>query len=89
MDNTILEGELFLTLMKLKQNYANHHLAQLLSCRVATATHIILTFVHVLHSLFFKDIIGTLPNPNKNNLCSPASFSQYSSCRIVIDCTVL
>ena len=86
VENIILEDQVFLTLMKLKQNYTNLHLAQLFSCSVATVANIILTFVHVLHSLF-KDIMKTLPSPDKNKLCSLASFSQYSSCRIVIDFT--
>ena len=29
----------------------------------------------------------TIPSCYKNKLCSPSSFSQYTSCRIVIDCT--
>lgn len=28
-----------------------------------------------------------IPSKEKNQLCSPSSFSQYTSCRIVIDCT--
>jgi hypothetical protein len=29
----------------------------------------------------------TIPSRDKNRTCSPSSFSQFSSCRIVIDCT--
>ena len=36
-----LEDQLFITLMKLKQNYTNLHLAQLFSCSVATIANII------------------------------------------------
>ena len=74
-----LEDQVFITLMKLKQNYTKLHLAQLFSCSVATVSNI-LTFVHVLHSLLFKDIMTTIPSPLKNKLCSPSSFSQYSTC---------
>ena len=84
-----LEDQVFITLMKLKQNYTNLHLAQLFSCSVATVSNIVLTFVHVLHSLLFKDIMTTIPSRMKNKLCSPSSFSQYSTCRIIIDCTDL
>ena len=31
----------------------------------------------------------TIPSRMKNKLCSPSSFSQYSTCRIIIDCTDL
>ena len=84
-----LEDQVFLTLMKLKQNYTYLHLAQLFSCSVATVCNIVLTFVHVLHSLLFKGIMTKIPSRMKNKLCAPSSFSQYSSCRIIIDCTDL
>ena len=48
------EDQIFITLMKLRQNYANLHLAQLFSCSEATMSNIFLTFLHVLHSLFFQ-----------------------------------
>lgn len=86
VDTITLEDQVFITLIKLKQNYTNLHLAQLFSCSVATIANIVLTFVHVLHSLLFKDIT-TIPSREKNKMCSPSSFSQYSSCRIIIDCT--
>ena len=57
-----LEDHVFITLMKLKQNYTNLHLAQLFSCSVATVSNIVLTFVHVLHSLLFKGIMTTIPS---------------------------
>ena len=72
---------MFITLIKLKQNYTKLHLAQLFSCSK--------TFVHVLHSPLFKDIMTTIPSRMKNKLFSTSSFSQYSTCRIIIDCTDL
>ena len=87
METTSLEDQVFITLMKLKQNYTNLHLAQLFSCSVATIAKIILTFVHVLHSLLFKDIMTRMSSREKNKMCSPSSFAQYSSYRIIIDCT--
>ncbi|XP_022805408.1 uncharacterized protein LOC111342575 [Stylophora pistillata] len=77
----------YLSLMKLKQNYTNLHLAKLFSCSAATIANTVLTFVHVLHSLLFKDIMTTVPSREKNKLCLPSSFAEYSSCQIVIDCT--
>ena len=81
------EDQIFITLMKLRQNYTNLHLAQLFSCSVSTIANIVTTFTHVLHSIFFQDIMTSIPSRDKNKLCAPSSFSQFTSCRIVIDCT--
>lgn len=82
-----LEDQIFITLMKLRQNYTNLHLAQLFSCSVGTISNIVTTFIHVLHSLLFVNIMTSIPSRGKNKLCAPSSFSQYTNCRIVIDCT--
>ena len=81
------KDQIFITLMKLRQNYTNLHLAQLFSCSVSTIANIVTTFTHVLHSIFFQDIMTSIPSRDKNKLCAPSSFSQFTSCRIVIDCT--
>ena len=81
------EDQIFITLMKLRQNYTNLHLAQLFSCSVATIANVVTTFIHVLHVILFHDIMTTIPSRQKNVLCAPSSFSEFTSCRIVIDCT--
>ena len=81
------EDQILITLMKLRQNYTNLHLAQLFSCSEATISNIFLTFLHVLHSLFFKDIMQRVPSKEKNKLTSPASFLQFPNCRMVMYCT--
>ena len=81
------EDQIFITLLKLRQNYTNLHLAQYFSCSVKTISNIVTTFVHILHKPFFEDIKTTIQSRNKNKVCSPSSFSHYSGCRIVIDCT--
>ena len=43
--------QIWLILMKLKQNYTNLHLAQLFHCSTSTVSNIVLTFIHVLHKL--------------------------------------
>lgn len=69
-------------------NYTNLQLAQLFSCSsIATISNIATTFIHVLHGLLFDDLMKTIPSRSKDKLCSPSSFSAYSSCRIIIDCT--
>ena len=47
------EDQILITLMKLRQNYTNLHLAQLFSCSVSTIANIVTTFIHVLHSILF------------------------------------
>lgn len=81
------EDQIFITLMKARQNYTNLHLAQLVSCSTATISNIVTTFTHVLHYILFHDIMTTMPIRFKNDTCAPSSFSQFSSCRVVIDCT--
>jgi hypothetical protein len=81
------EDQIFITLMKVRQNYTHLHLAQLFSCSVATISNIVITFIHVLHYILFHDLMTTIPLRFKNSTCSPSSFSQFSSCKIVIDCT--
>ena len=41
----------------------------------------------MLHAILFNDIMTSIPSRDKNKLSAPSSFNQYSSCRIVIDCT--
>lgn len=81
------EDQIFITLMKLRQNYTNLYLAQLFHCSVSTISNIVTTFIHVLHSILFDDLLSTIPSRDKNKLSAPSSFSQFVSCRIVIDCT--
>jgi len=59
------EDQIFLTLMRLRQNYTNLHLAQLFSCSVATISNIVTTFIHVLHGLLFDDLMKTIPSRSK------------------------
>lgn len=73
--------------MKLRQNYTNLHIAQLFSCSVVTISNVVTTFVHVLRNILFDDLMTTIPSREKKKICSPSSFSMFTSCRIVIDCT--
>ena len=87
VDSIKLEDQVFITLMKLRQNHTNLHLAQLFGCSVTTVTNIVLTFVHVLHSLFFEDLMSSIRSRDKNKSCAPSSFSLFGNCRVIIDCT--
>ena len=82
-----IEDQILLTLMKLRQNYTNLHLAQLFHCSTATISNVLLTFIHVLCRLLFDDAMGTVPSRDKNKTSLPESFVTFSNCRMIIDCT--
>lgn len=89
VDMVLLEDQIFITLMKARQKYTNLHLAQLFNCSTATISNIILTFTHVLHKLLWEDCLITVPSREKNRTSMPESFSVFSNCKMVIDCTDL
>jgi hypothetical protein len=66
VESISFEDQIFITLMKDRQNYTNIHLAQLFSCSVATIYNIVTTFYFVLHKMLFKDIMTTIPSREKN-----------------------
>ena len=82
-----LEDQIWLTLMKLKQNYTNLHLAQLFHCSTSTVSNIVLTFIHVLHKLLYDDAMKFVPSRHKNKTSMHESFLMFGNCRMVIDCT--
>lgn len=87
VESISFEDQIFITLMKVRQNYTNLHLAQLFNCSVSTIANIVTTFIHVLHSILFNDLMTSIPSRDKNKLSAPSSFSEFGSCRVVIDCT--
>ena len=87
VDVLSLEDQVLMTLMKLRKNYTHLHLAQLFHCSSATVSNVIITFIHVLHEILFKDIMSVVPSREKNQLSLPASFQMFKNCRMVIDCT--
>lgn len=81
-----LEDQILITLMKLRQNYTNLHIATLFHCSRTTVSNIFLTFIHVLSNLF-GGVMESIPSVSKNSKSLPESFKPFSNCRIVIDCT--
>ena len=80
------EDQVFMTLMKLRQNYTNLHLAQLFNCSSATVTNIFLTFIEVIHTSL-HGLMEKIPSRFKNLSNLPESFKKFPNCRIIIDCT--
>ena len=65
------EDQIFITLMKVRQNYTQLHLAKLFHCSVATISNIVITFTHVLHEILFDDLMTSIPSWEKNkDLCT-------------------
>ena len=87
VESTSFEDQIFITSMKVRQNYTKLHLAQLFHCSVATISNIVITCTHVFHKMLFDDLMTSIPSHGKNNISAPSSFRQFESCRIVIDCT--
>ena len=44
--------EIFITSMKVRQDYTTLHLAQLFSCSVSTMANIVTTLIHVIHLIY-------------------------------------
>lgn len=65
LESRSFEDQIFITLMKVRQNYTNLHLAQLFHCSVATISNIAITFIHVLHGIWFDDLMKTIPSKEK------------------------
>ena len=86
VESISFEDQIFITLMKVRQNYTNLHLAQLFNCSISTIANIVTTFIHVLDSILFTDLMTSIPSRDKNKLSPPSSFSQFGSCTVVIDC---
>lgn len=87
VESISFEDQIFITLMKIRQNYTNLHIAQLFSCSETTISNIVITFIHLLHEILFTFLMSTVPSREKNKTCLPSSFTQFSSCKIIIDCT--
>ena len=87
VDKILLEDQVFITLMKVRQNYTNLHLAELFHCSTSTISNIILTFVHLLCKLLYEDCLKTVPSREKNRTSMPESFSLFGHCKMIIDCT--
>ncbi|KAK4885047.1 hypothetical protein RN001_001318 [Aquatica leii] len=60
--------QLILLLIKLRQNFPHMDLAQRFSISQAFITNIILTYVHVLYEILYKQPMGTIPSRRKKQI---------------------
>ena len=78
--------ESFITLCKLRQGFAEDHLAYLYGISQATVSRIVITWVNVLY-LRFKDIPLWLSREMVDKYMPEQFKEKYPSTRVVIDCT--
>lgn len=79
---------MFMEFMKLGHSYTNLYLAQLFCCSASSQQCNTITFIHVIHKLFFISIMATVTSQEKNQRYLSASFQRSSkNWRMVIDCT--
>ncbi len=62
VEGLTMESQVFMTLMKVRQNYTNLHLAQLFSCSTATVANVVKTIIHLLHTVLFKNMMAAVPS---------------------------
>ena len=82
------QDQLLLTLIKLKRNPPDLDLAHRFQVSEATVSNVFYTYLHALHELLFDGILRDyVPSMLKCKGSQPASFAEFSSCRLVMDAT--
>ncbi|XP_033744337.1 uncharacterized protein LOC117330224 [Pecten maximus] len=80
--------QLLMCLMKLKLNSPLLDLAERFCTSKTTIHNIFITFIFALHEVFFQGMIeNNIPSLLKCKSSMPASFGDFSCCRLVIDAT--
>ena len=81
------ENQLLMCLMKLRRNLSHLDLAFRFLVTEATVTNVVRTWLSALHIALVEDLMNKVPSRDKNRKSLPKCFSQYASCRMIIDCT--
>lgn len=79
--------QLLLTLMKLKLNLLNDDLGLRFNISRETVSNIFKTWLLALHEIIYQQLMKNIPSREKNKLCMPSSFSSFTNCKVIIDCT--
>lgn len=87
MDVIPLREQLFITLRKLRSNISVKSLAWEYQVSDTTINNVVITWLHVLWEILVDGMMNRLPSRQKNAQCLPQSFSSYTNCRAIIDCT--
>ena len=81
------EDQFLMTLMKLRINSGHIDLSTRFSVSMGTVCNVVLTWIHVLHEIFFVGVMDKIPSVEKNKMYLLSYFSEFSNCRIILDCT--
>lgn len=66
--------QIFLCLMKLRQNHVHLDLADRFGISESTVSNIFITWVHILHTILAKQLMGSIPRRHKNkSVCQTVS----------------
>nr|CAH7713592.1 unnamed protein product [Callosobruchus chinensis] len=79
--------QLFMTLMKLRQNFPHDDLAVRFNLSQGTVSNVVTTWIHLIHEVLFEQVMSSIPSRSKNKMCLPNCFSSFTNCRIILDCT--
>ena len=79
--------QLLVTLMKLRLNLEYFDLAKRFGVSCATIYRIFRTWLVALHFVVFQTILNKVPSRNKTKESLPTCFTNFESCRMVLDCT--
>lgn len=80
--------QLLLTIMKLKMDPPLLDLAERFNTSQSTVNNIFITHVYALHEIVYVGMVqNKIPSLLKCKASMPASFGDFSSCRLVIDAT--
>ena len=78
--------EFFAVMCRLRQGFAEEHLAHLFQVSLSTISRIFITWINFMYLKFGQ--INTWPTRGEVNETMPEDFKQkYSSTRVIIDCT--
>lgn len=79
--------QILMALMKLRLNLDFIDLGVRFGCSRKTVTNIVLTWIHVFHTVIFKGFMESVPSQLKNRACLPSVFNNFVNCRMILDCT--
>ena len=82
------QDQLFLTPLKLRCNFSHKRLCVRFSVSPSKITTITIIWINVLHEVLYVGLLkDKIPSVSKNRMCLPSYFSNFSNCRIILDCS--
>lgn len=85
--NISKRDQILMTVIKLIYNFPHSDLSVRFKCSTATVSNIIITWINILHNIFFSKFMIKMQSRYKNKTCLPNAFKPFPNCRVIIDCT--